>query len=73
MREKTQKMQQLLVKKFFENLIASAVKKYLNFHIILVPPPPILNLGILPVGRGRGGGGGVKEHRGGDNGRLLLI
>ena len=71
MEEQTHKMQQLLVKKFFENLIASAVKNYLNFYIILAPPPS-LNLGILSVG-GRRGGGGVKGQRGGDNGRPLLI
>ena len=72
MREKTQKMQQLLVKKFFENLIASAVKKYLNFHVILVPPPHFESWHFVSW-KEEGGGGGVKGHRGGDNGRLLLI
>ena len=65
-------MQQPLVKKFFENPIASAIKKYLNFHIILVPPPPHFESWHFVSWREEGGGG-VKEHRGGDNGRLLLI
>ena len=49
-------MQQPLVKKFFENPIASAIKKYLNFHIILVPPPHFESWHFVSW-REEGGGG----------------
>ena len=65
-------MQRLLVKKFFENLIASAVKNYLNLYYTR-PPPQFESWHFVSWKEEGGGGGGVKGHRGGDTGRLLLI
>ena len=65
-----------LLKKFFENHNALAVKKYLDFYImplgsaILFRSPSVRTYtAVFSVGRRRGG---VKGHRWGHEGRLLF-
>ena len=76
MKKQADYLQQLLVKKFFGNHNALAVKKIFKLlyqtPFFTHPPPPRLYLGSLSVGGGEGGGG-VKRHRGENNGRLLLF
>ena len=61
MKKQADYLQQLLVKKFFENHNALAVKKYLNFytsrHFTHPPPPPVCILAVCQLEGGGGGGG----------------